>query len=285
MHLFKFLFSLLIINAMIISKLCAQEIEISETESSNENRGWIFGLNVGVYYPSGFSANYYNGSPENENNAKFITDNYYRYNELFEAMNANDTISIYGFPENMHYKLALNPGIYTQFCFNSSLALMLEFNYMKLKANDVLIFEVDPKEYATEPDLRLFPLRGVEERIYANIGLRRDFVRKKNLSYFATGGININSTQVKKCSFYVDEKEYSMINNLIGNYVPGGNYQTTSIYQGGIGYGLFASGGLSFRFPMGVIAEPSININFVRVNLEQYKQFKPGFGIFTRFLF
>lgn len=281
----KFIISFSLVAVSLMPTFAQNEDEKAEEIYSAEGKGWVFGLNVGVYYPSKKTAAYYNGKSNNENNAALLFDNPYRYQEFFNLLNAHDTISIYGFPENMHYKLALQPGIYAQYCFNPTTSLIIEFNYMRLKVNDVLVIEVDPKPFATEPDLRLWPMRGIEERIYADIGLKKTFPKSEKLSYFLMGGLNVNSTQVKKCSFYIDETEYSMINNIEGSYVPNGNNQTVNVYQGGIGIGMFASGGVSLTFPGGIVVEPGLNTHLLMVKLKGYKNMNPGIGANLRFIF
>jgi len=263
----------------------------AEVDFSNSGRGWSFGLNVGVYYPSKNTANYYNGNPSNVNNVNYVMSNYYWYNAIFNSLRAHDSISVAGLPQDMHYKLAMQPGIYAQYSFNPQMALVIEFNYMKLKANDVIIFEVDPKPYATEKDLRLFPMRGVEERVYGNIGLKRTYPKTDKLSWFVTGGLNINSTKVKKSAFYVEdllnvEQEYSMI-NIYGNnsYVPNGNTQTYTVYQGGIGVGVFAGAGLTLKFANSMVIEPGITGNWLMVKLEDYRNMNPGIGAYVRFMY
>jgi len=262
-----------------------------EIDFSNDGRGWSFGLNVGVYYPSKKTANYYNGHPSNVNNVNYVMSNYYWYNEIFQSLGANDSISVAGLPQNMHYKLAMQPGLYAQYSFNPQLALVIEFNYMKLKANDVITFEVDPKPYATEPDLRLYPMRGVEERVYGNIGIKRTWPKTDKLSWFVTGGVNINSTKVKKSSFYVEdqfytEKEYSMINVYGDNsYIPNGNTQAFTVYQGGIGFGMFGGAGASLKFANSVVIEPGITANWLMVKLENFRDMNPGIGAYVRFMY
>lgn len=282
----KNLFPVLIL-LLKLTDLAAQDLDEGNEVSYKDNgRGWIFGLNFGVYYPSKSTANYYNGSPENENNVNLILDNYYRRNELMNALDNPDSIALFGLPTDMHYKLAIQPGIYAQYCFNSRLALVIQFNYMQLKANDVIIFEIDPKPYATEPDLSLNPMRGIEERVYADIGLKRTFPQTAGLSYFLIGGINVNSTKVKKSSFYVNEKEFSMINIYGDNtYVPNSNVQTYNIYQGGIGFGMHISAGVALKFGNGIVMEPGVATHWLMVKLKGYSDMNPGMGAYVRFMF
>ena len=257
-----------------------------EIDNSSDGKGWVFGLNVGVYYPSKKTAAYYNGNAGNKNNANYVMSNYYWYQDIFNALRAHDSIAVEGLPQNMHYKLAIQPGLYAQYCFNPRLALVIEFNYMRLKANDVIIFDVDPPlDYLGNHDLRLYPLRGIEERIYGDIGLKRTYPKTDKLSYYVMGGLNVNSTQVKKSSFYVDEIEYNMINIYEGgSYVPNGNTQSYNVYQGGIGVGMFAGAGAALNFS-GIIIEPGITAHWLMVNLDGYQNMNPGIGVYVRFMY
>lgn len=264
----------------------AQDAGYSSEVVANDGKGWVFGLNVGVYYTSKETAAYYNGSSNNENNVDYVLSNYYWYQDIFHAMGAHDTISVYGLPQDMHYKLAMQPGIYMQYCFSPAWSLIIQFNYIRQKAEDVIVFEVDPPiDYAAEPDLRLYPIHGSEERIYSDIGVKRTIPHSDRMSYYFMGGLNINSTQVKKSSFYVENVEYSMINNIEGSYVPNGNYQTYNVYQGGIGAGVFAGGGASFTFPSGIVAELGFTSHYLMVNLTGYQGMNPGMGVNVRFMF
>jgi len=262
------------------------EGERGEVDFSNDGRGWSFGLNVGVYYPSKNTANYYNGNSSNENNAAYVMSNYTWYNAIFNSLEANDSMSVTG-PQNMHYNLAMQPGLYAQYSFNPKMALVIEFNYMKLKANDAITFDVDPpQDYLGNHDLRLFPMRGVEERVYANLGIKRSFPKTDKLSWFFTGGLNVNSTKVKKSSFYIDDMEYSMI-NVYGNnqFIPNSNMQTFNVYQGGIGFGMFGGAGASLKFANSVVIEPGITAHWLMVILEHYRDMNPGIGAYVRFMF
>jgi hypothetical protein len=283
----KSLFLLLLALIAGMSSFAQADDANVEIDYSKDGRGWVFGLNVGVYYPSKNTAAYYNGKSSNKNNVDYVMSNYYWYQDIFYALGAHDSISVAGLPDNMHYKLALQPGIYAQYCFSPTFALMVEFNYMKLKAEDVITFEVDPPlDYLGNPDLRLYPLRGAEERIYADIGLKRTYPKTDRLSYYVTGGLNVNSTQVKKSSFYVEEVEYSMINvYLDGGYVPNSNSQTYNVYQGGIGVGMFAGGGTAFTFANSIVIETGFTAHWLMVKLEDYQNMNPGIGAYIRFMY
>jgi hypothetical protein len=260
---------------------------LADEEYSNDEKGWAFGLNIGFYYPSKHTAAFYNGESYNVNNAEYVMSNHYWYEDIFFDLGAHDTVFVSGLPSNMHYQPAMQPGIFAQYNFNLKWSLIIEFNYMKLKANDVIVFDVDPpQDYAANHDLRLYPINGIEERVYGDIGLRRTYKENARFSYFVMGGLNVNSTKVKKSTFNVEDIEYNMVNNYVnGYYVPGGNSQTYNVYQGGIGIGMFAGGGASFTFGNAVVLEPGITAHWLMVKLERYQNMNPGIGAYVRFLF
>lgn len=276
-------------NLIRLSILALLTLVVIEKSIAQEDlRGWSFGLNFGAYYPSKYTANYYSGDSMNENNVKYILSNYFRYDEIYDALGAHDTIQVQPFPENMHYKIALRPGLYIQYTFSKTYALVMQFNYMALKTEDVLVIEVDHKDYLTEQDLRLLPLRGSEKRVYADVGIKRSFIKTDDLAYFFIAGLNINSTRVQKSSFYVknefgDDIEYDMRNT--GNYNPyGGSQSFNPKYQGGVGFGIYGEAGASVRFGNSMVVEPSLIVHYLNINLERYKSMRPGVGFGLRFL-
>lgn len=283
----KFLILIFLTGFTTLQANCQQDVQKAEIDVTTDGKGWVFGLNIGVYYPSKRTANYYNGNPENENNANYVMSNYYWYQDIFHALEAHDSISIAGLPQDMHYKLAMQPGLYAQYCFNPQLALVIEFNYMHLKANDVITFDVDPpQDYLGEHDLRLYPMRGEEERVYGDIGLKRTYKKTDKFSWFLMGGVNVNSTKVKRCSFYVEDVEYSMINTYGENsYIPNSNMQTYAVYQGGIGVGMFGGAGASLTVGKGIVIETGFTAHWLMVRLEGYQNMNPGIGAYVRFMY
>lgn len=253
-------------------------------QEKSSSGGFEFGLNFGVYLPSKYTANYYNGTINNQNNTQWVMTNRVFYDSIFNRLGAIDTVFIDtdGWPMNMKYKITMMPGIYGQYSFNDVYALYFNFNYMKLTTQDALIFTI-PKPFTSFPDHTLCPIKGVEERVYFDIGLKRSFKVSDKFGYFLIGGLNVNNTTVIKSAFYVEEKEYSIVNNYINGVYIGPNSQTYNIKQGGIGWGLYFSGGASFQFG-DVGFEPGFNAHFINVDLDGYNKYKPGAGFYLRFM-
>jgi len=258
---------------------------IIQAQRSDETAsGLQFGLNFGYYSPSKYTANFYNGSAGNLNNANWVVSNKYLYQQIYDTLLATDTVLLSGLPSNMHYKISMMPGIYAQYTLNKQYAICISINYMKLVAQDAITFEVDPKTYNTNPDLRMFTIIGQEQRVYIDLGIKRFFKISDKTELFAIGGLNMNDTKVIKSSFFVGKTEYSMINTYGNvNYVPNSNIQSFNITEGGIGFGLYLSGGATFHFG-NITFEPGFNAHYINVHLNGYEKFSPGGGLYIRFI-
>ena len=270
-HFAAFLFICLVLSPGIIS-----------AQKSETFTGLQFGLNFGAYLPSKYSANYYNGSEKNLNNTQWVMSNRVFYDSIFIKLDAIDTVKIVGWPSNMHYKISMMPGLYAQYTINEEYAICIEFNYMKLIAQDVITFEI-PKPFLANPDQRLCVIRGEEKRVYIDLGIKRSIKVSDKNQLFVIGGLNLNNTNVLKSAFYVEGTEYSIINNYINGVYVGPNAQTFNLRQGGIGWGLYLSGGATFHFG-NISFEPGFNAHFVNVDLTGYKKLAPGGGIYIRFI-
>lgn len=248
-------------------------------------RGFRLGLHFGGYLPLGNTANYFNGSDGNENNLKYVMAQPAYYDSIFFYAKAHDTVFVKEIPQNMNYQVTINPGLYGEYVFNKSTALSFEFNYMMLQLKDAVSFEVDPiDEVLTQPDIRLYPIKGTEKRIYFNLGMRKNFETAQGYSWFINGGLNVNNTKIQKSAVFIEGHEFSLINYYGNQQIIPGQTQTFVVNQGGLGYGMFAGGGVMFHVSS-ITFEPGIIAHWARVNLEGYKSFNPGIGVYLRFIF
>jgi hypothetical protein len=254
-------------------------------EDSREYRGFQFGFNIGLFLPNAYSANYYNGKDGNENNIKFIFGNKYQYEDLYRLLNVADTFFVKQFPTNMHYPPTASAGLYIGFNFNRKSSMYVQFNYAKLKPHDVFTVEVDPKDYLTEPDLRLYTISGVEERINIDLGYSRNYPVNDHVDFVASAGLAINDSKVLKAVINIENKEYSIV-NVYGNhsYVPGSNMQEYQFTEGGLGIGLHGGGGFNFNFANNFALQPGITLYWNNVNLEGYKDMKFSTYIYVRII-
>ena len=262
------------------------ELKGEEEKEKNNITRWNYGINAGVYFANKYPASFYNGSENNDNSLKYIWDNPYWYQEIKQKMGATDTIVITGYPGNMHYNVVMSGGVFIRYNLNKNYGFCLDVNYTKLKAEDAITVQVDPMSYLTFPDIRAIPVQGIEQRVHMDLLLQRNFWLKTKIYFFLQGGMNFNFTRVMKSAVFFNGQEYNMV-NIYGsnNYVPNTSLQENPVTQGGVGYGFALGGGAGFPLVTQLGIEPGGFINYNKVALPGYPDFKLSYGFYVRFLF
>lgn len=248
--------------------------------------GWRYGLNIGFYFANKHSAGFFSGRPGNENTINYILGNKYRYDNLRERDIFDDTLILREYPSNMTYDPAVLVGFLAKYNFSNRMGFFFQFNYVKLRSTDFFTVEVDPKTFLTEPDLRLYGIVGIEERVNVEMGLSRYIPLGPKTNIFLEGGLNINDSEVISHEIQIEEQEYSII-NVYGsqNYVPNTQLQTYDVRQGGIGFGLFFTGGVQLVFNENLSLDPGLSLWWKRINLAGYDAYTPHWAVNVRFLF
>jgi hypothetical protein len=246
---------------------------------------WQFGLDFGMYVANNAPANFYNGSETNVNRLSYVMTNKYWYQNIKNALKASDTVIVNGIPSRMTYKIALMGGLFIRFNFNKRNGLCLQANYAQLKADNAITVLVDPRTYLTVPDLRNYPIEGVEYRVMMDLIYQRTFVLKSKINFFVQAGPAFNYTRVTKSSVFFEGTEYSLI-NIYGNqyYVPNTSLQENQVIEGGLGYGLMFGGGAGFPLTDYFAIEPGFYFHYNNVALQGYNQYGLSFGLYLRIL-
>ncbi|RUA28360.1 MAG: hypothetical protein DSY76_04490 [Bacteroidetes bacterium] len=278
-----FFLLLFIVNTSILS---AQYSDYEQDYDNPNGFGhWDLGLNFGMHWANKYHAGFYDGSFDNVNTINFILDNPYQRQDIMRELNVADTFYLAELPQNMRYTPAFQIGIYFRKTFDNYTGISLQFDYTKLTAADAFTLEIDPQPLiGKEPDIRIYQIWGVEERINIDI-LYSKFFKLNNPMFipFFESGININSTVVKDNKIQIENLQYSLINNYIsGGYVPGTQPYTYHVQQGGIGWGISGAVGMKFVFNESVSIDPGFRIYYQKIKLEGYEEFKPSYSIFVR---
>ena len=277
--------------------------------------GWRFGINMGMYLANKQTAGFYNGRPENENSIKWVLDNKYWYEEIRQQLNSNeviknpadvpngwqgeydiwraqnniaagDTTNWWIYYPDIKYDAAISPGFYAKFNFNNSTGIFIQSNYVKLKSSGIFQMVIDSVNYVANPALRAGYIRGVEERVSIDIGISKFFPVGKITSIFIETGFHINSTRVLESEIQIGNKRYSIVNQYgSGQYIPNSNMTAYNIYQGGIGFGIFLSGGVKFILTEAISIDPGIQFYYKKVNLEGYSGFSMDYYAYVRLIF
>ena len=281
--MFKANFIVSVLLLLSLGSISAQEYFYSNKEDCKSRSGIEYGGIAGFYFAGNGSAGFYSGKEGNENNASYIMKNKYWYDEIYWSVNAFDTVFIKEYPEKMKYNPAFSFGLFVKYNVDCHTSFYLQFHYAKFTAKDIITFEVDPPiDYLAEPDIRLYPVIGIEERNMVDLGYNYIFGNKPASRFFIGAGINMNSSLVKESVLRIEDKPYNMVNIYSTGYIPGANTQSYDIRQGGIGFGIFGTVGGRFEFNEAVAIEPGVSVYYKYINLESYKGFYPQVNFFVK---
>ena len=230
--------------------------------------GFRFGLNMGMYFPSKISANYYNGSAQ----YSFSDPNEVRMYSIEErlrltpqtiatitnAYNASGFHFNYdSYPAAMRYNGAFQMGVQVAFDVNNASCFFMNLNACKVKTVDrfTIVLEGTTQQQNMQEDIRLFQIVGNEQRFNANLGYRTGWALEGNGLFFVQGGGSLLGTKVVSNQVFIANQTYDLIigaqnPNQIVNYIP----------RTGIGFGYFI--GTGFFLPLGnQFAELSFNLS------------------------
>jgi hypothetical protein len=257
----SFLFISLCYLSLLFSSVFAQD--------SDERKGFRFGLNMGMYFPSKVSANYYNGDGFYNNN---IDPNGVRMYSIEERLNLTPQETQYitsyfnatgfqfpydAYPTAMRYSGGFNIGFQTAFDFNNKSSLIFDLNVCKVKAYDRFTMQMigTSAQVNGQNDIRIFNIEGNEQRLNLALGYRTGWALSGNGLYFMQFGGSMLGTKVVNNIAHVADRNYELI---IGAANPAQmiNYRP----QTGIGFGYYFSTG--FFLPLGTNKNAELSLSF-----------------------
>ncbi|MDY0101432.1 MAG: hypothetical protein RBS07_00740 [Lentimicrobium sp.] len=266
----------------------AQNSYYADKENCKSRSGFEYGGIAGFYIPGNSSAQFYSGEPENVNNALYVMNNKYWYDEIYDLVGANDKIIIKEYPGKTKYNPAFSFGLFVKYNVDCHTGFYLQFHYAKLRVKDIITFEVDPPiDYLAEPDIRLYPVIGTEERNLVDLGFNYIIGDNPVSRFNIGGGINMNNTLVKESILRIEDRSFNMVNVYSTGqiYIPGAALQSYETRQGGIGFGIFGTLGGRFEFSQAIAIEPGVTVYYKQIKLEGYEGFYPQFNFFVKLCF
>jgi len=272
-------------KSFLFISLCYLSLLFSSVFAQNrdERKGFRFGLNMGMYFPSKVSANYYNGSGFYNNN---IDPNGVRLYSIEERLNLTPQETQYitnfynaaggfdfprdSYPIAMRYNGGFNIGFQTAYDFNNKSSLIFDLNVCKVKAYDRFTMQLigTSGQLNGQNDIRLFNVEGNEQRLNLALGYRTGWALSGNGLYFMQFGGSMLGTKVVNNIAYVADRNYDLI---IGAANPAQmiNYQP----QTGIGFGYYFSTG--FFLPLGEHKNAELSLAFAKdkiiLNANEFK--------------
>ena len=251
-------------------------------QDSDERKGFRFGLNMGMYFPSKVSANYYNGSGFYNNN---IDPNGVRMYSIEERLNLTPQETQYitnyfnatgfqfpydAYPTAMRYNGGFNIGFQTAYDFNNKSSLIFDLNVCKVRAYDRFTMQLNgtSAQQNGQTDIRIFNIEGNEQRLNLALGYRTGWALSGNGLYFMQFGGTMLGTKVINNVAILADRNYELI---IGAANPAQmiNYQP----QTGVGFGYYFSTG--FFLPLGTHKNAELSLAFAKdkiiLNANEFK--------------
>ncbi len=248
--------------------------------------GWEISGNFGIYNASKYQAKFYNGEPGNANSLNYILKNDYWLldikNQLIQY-ELRDSFMVSEYPPKIRYDAAMHVGFSARYNYSDEITLNISFNHSKLQVKDVIACEVFPPFTGMVESYVYFNIFGQEARTNIDIGGMYTVHPEKNFTPFAEMGLNLNSTHVKKHILKVYDREFNMV-NIYGSsgYIPNTPVNEYTVYQGGIGFGTYVSGGWRYVASDQLSIELAATIYLKTVHLEGYSK---RFGLHEAVLF
>lgn len=237
-------------------------------------RGWEVSGNFGVFKGNNFHAGFYSGAPKNVNNLNYVLNNQYWMQEiktLISDYGQRDSISNIYYPSSMSYQPALYIGFSGRFHFSDQIALNIHVNTAQLVTTDFISFKVFPPYTGMAESYVNAQIYGKETRTHIDLGLMYSFDKKNDFNMFVEMGAHLSSTRVKESAFMLYDNIYSIVDIYGGSqYVPGAQLNEYDNFQGGLGFGIFASSGLRYTINEQACIELVPNFYLSTVNLPEY---------------
>ncbi|MFO8055622.1 MAG: hypothetical protein R6U19_10740 [Bacteroidales bacterium] len=281
--------TLLFIPVLLVLLFTDQASAQEDREGGGMQKGWIVGLQTGVYFANSHTANYYNGREGNVNEISFILDNKYHRDDILNYYEAYDYVYDQSdLPREMHYEAAMNIGFLARNNITKNWGVFLNFNFVRLRTKGSFILEIDPDQIISEPNEHIFPIYGEEERHNINIGIHRQFnLLSPSLTYYGELGVNFNNTIVEESSIEIAGNNYSIIDRYGGGqgYQPGVPQTEYDLRLGGVGLGFFGGMGFKFLFSDKLTLDVGLTSYVKYINLEHYKSFNVHWAPYTRLMY
>lgn len=194
-----------------------------DEEEEEEIRGVSFGLNLGGYFASKKTANFYNGVGSSAS----VGQNEVQYYSIEERLNLTpqtiaqinnfyNSSSFFlpndAYPANMRYMPSISVGLQIKYNMSRYAAIIFNLNGIRLRANDrfTVQFQGTSAQQNGQNDVRLFNISGSEQRLNLNLGYRQGWFMNDNGNFYAQLGGSVLGTRVQNTTIYIADTQYEL---------------------------------------------------------------------------
>jgi hypothetical protein len=274
-------FLLLMASFTLVSNIGAQDDPADNTDTNwgeeeelseeDKFKGFAFGINLGVYFASKKTGNFYNGSGAvqllaNPNDVQLYSiaerlsappmTNAQR-NDLLDQMGGATDFSVPydSYPADMRYSPAFNIGMQIRYNFNRYAALVMNVNAIRLKAVSQFTLQLYGRgaQVNAVDDIELYTITGTEQRFNFNLGYRQGWMTSDYGNFYMQPFVSMLGTEVQKNQIFIGNNTYDL-------FLGAANPNQTFNYQPrtDISFG----GGLSAGFEVWVKEKYTVDLGF-----------------------
>lgn len=275
---------------LVISPLFSQNM-VDERYTDYSLKGFTLFLQGGMAKANNYSADFYNGQPDHDNNIYRIihsqTYGQYVWDYLVEqnvihanTSPANIEISEYG---KMKYDMAVSVGFGFQYNFSHKTGFFMQFSHERYDVRgSFLIKRTSP--IASFDNYYRCGIFGEEKRNGIDLGYIYRFPMSERTKLTLEGGVNLTDIKVVENQIKIGDMEPISILNRWGSGMPSYGSDPYDYYNNGISFGFFLTPVCSFNIWKDYAVDVGCSFRFLKTNLEGYEKFSMQNVFFIRFL-
>ncbi len=229
-----------------------------------------YGLNLGLYVANDANAGYYSGSGTNDLNQAI--NRTHTYDRIRESLGYD--FSLHQLPANMGYSPAMLVGVFGTIYVSERTGIHGSFNFTSLSADDQFTLELKKPSFIEGDNIQRYPIAGREERSEIMLGMKHTYVLAHSIFHpYMEAGASMSNTRIKDHRISIEGRRYSIQSPRDAYY---------DIRDDGIGFGVYAGGGV--RIDLGDAYAASIGMvsNYARINLGENQNYHLQFTAFIR---
>jgi hypothetical protein len=275
---------LCIISLILLSPAIHSQDENGDADKKNyESKGLQLGLYIGSYFANKSTAYLYDGYGFDADGKRNSFENSFMYHKIvleygggypgqpdliaqsLGVQHGEWSFSESDMPVNMRYAPAFLIGLQGRYSVDNKNAILLHVNASQLNitGNFTIVTTPQTNFTQTDPNIKTFAIKGVEQRLMFQLGYQRVFGNNERINLLAEGGLHVTMAKF--------DSNVILINDLLIDlttyyYQPGYNafYVKKPI---GVGYGAFAGVGVNAELAEKARVQFVYNPSYEGINL------------------
>ncbi len=210
-------------------------------------KGFMFGVNVGLYIANQDHASFYDGAPKGEgflDLATYINIPTIKQEILNSLGGGISEFTFEGYGYLMRYNRPLMIGGNVRYQFNWHHAVVADFNFITLTSNGLWAISYPGTNGATQQIFQNYNITGKEERLAMTLGYQVALAEPGPGALHFEFGPMLTALKIRENRFFVGERSYNILRaqNQAGNQILNNRYPTRNFV------GAYAQLGFNLEF-------------------------------------